>query len=113
MGFTPAVQAVTGNATLTLDLENPITPLGLLTPFGLNFSGLQYWPTGQAPEGAGTQWGDGTLTYDALVNGNTFTGIQVIEDCVGGCPYRDAGIVTGVFSVLSMKAWAALLNAMI
>ncbi len=94
LGLTPDAASVAGNAALSLDLETPMTPLGL------NFSGLEYWPAGQAPEGTGTQWGNGSLAYDVLVDGNTFTGgIFVIADCpVGGnCRTADEGIVTGAF----------------
>ncbi len=78
VGFTPAVEAVVGNASLGIDLET-------LTG-NLDFSALEYWPTGQAPEGTGAQWGTGSLAYDVGVNGNSFTQ-------TGG----DAGTVNGSF----------------
>ena len=78
VGFTPAVEAVVGNASLGIDLET-------LTGH-LDFSELESWPTAQTPEGTGTQWGTGGLAYDVRVNGNSFSQ-------TGG----DAGMVDGSF----------------
>ena len=80
LGLTPAAQAVGGAADLTIDLAT--------LDGNLAFSELEVWPAEQAPGSAGTgaRWGDGDLSYDVTVAGNTFKR-------TGG----DAGTVTGAF----------------
>jgi hypothetical protein len=80
VGFTPAAEAVAGDASIGVDL-------GTLTGQA-DFTSLESWGAGQAPGGVGTgmQWGDGDLGYSIAVNGNTFRQ-------TGG----DEGVVTGAF----------------
>ena len=80
IGFTPDANPVAGNADLTIALD---TLAG-----DLQFSQLEHWTAGEAPDAArtGTTWSDGTLGYAVSVDGNTFTR-------TGG----DDGILTGAF----------------
>ena len=82
IGMTPLSEVVGGAATLTMDL-GPLTG-------DLDFTGLEYWRTGQAPGnvGSGTRWGDGDLTYGVVALGNVF-----LQDGTG-----DVGIITGMFA---------------
>ena len=80
LGLTPHAETVAGAAEMTVDLP---TLSG-----SLDFSGLEHWSanTAPGPEGSGTTWHDGRLSYGIAVRGNTF--VQT-----GG----DAGQVTGAF----------------
>ena len=80
LGFTPAAEAVGGAADHAVQLAT--------LDGALDFTALESWPTGTAPGAAGTgaPWGDGALSYDIRVRGNTFSR-------TGG----DDGEVTGAF----------------
>ena len=67
----------------------------------LDFTDLEHWEPGQAPQavGSGTQWGDGDLRYLIGVRDNTF--VQT-----GG----DDGEVTGVFLGSAHQAMAGVLE---
>ena len=80
LGFTPAVEAVSGAADLAVELET--------LDGRLDFTDLEHWEANAdpGPAGSGTTWGDGDLQYLLNVQGNTF--IQT-----GG----DEGTVTGAF----------------
>ena len=94
IGMTPLSEVVGGAAALTMDL-GPLTG-------DLDFTGLEYWRTGQAPEdvGSGTLWGDGDLTYGIVALGNVF-----LQDGTG-----DAGIVTGMFAGRSHEYMTGVLE---
>ena len=94
VGLTPLDEVVGGTAALTMDL-GPLTG-------DLDFTGLEYWRTGQAPGdvGSGTLWGDGDLTYGMVALGNIF-----LQDGTG-----DAGIVTGMFAGRSHEYMTGVLE---
>ena len=94
LGLTPNDAVVGGAARLGIDL-------GTLDG-DLDFTGLEYWDTGQAPGvvGSGATWGDGDLTYGVEVGGNTFT-----QDGTG-----DEGIVTGMFAGQSHEYMTGVLE---
>lgn len=80
LGLTPSAEVVEGAAALEVDLSS--------LSGRLEFTDIESWPANVQPGdvGAGTQWGDGDLSYSIQVRGNTFTH-------TGG----DPGVVTGVF----------------
>ena len=82
LGLTPDIEAVAGTAELTIWLS--------LMDGLLNFDDLEKWAPDVAPGavGTGSQWGDGTLSYEVNVRGNTF--MQTSESI-------DDGVVTGAF----------------
>ena len=82
LGFTPAAEAVSGDASIHVDVD-------ALTG-NAAFMSLERWMAGQPPglEGTGTTWGDGDLRYDIAVRGNTFRE-------TGGDDGRLTGIFTG------------------
>ena len=82
LGFTPAAETVSGDASIHVDVE-------ALTG-NAAFMNLENWAPGAAPrlEGTGTMWGDGDLRYAIAVTGNTF------RETGGG----DAGRLTGIFT---------------
>ena len=80
LGLTPQIAAVSGRASLTLDLADLDGTLA--------FTELETWGSG-APlgaDGSGSVWGDGDLHYSIIMEGSTFRQ-------TGG----DEGIVTGAF----------------
>lgn len=80
LGLTPQIAAVSGLASLTLDLSDLDGTLA--------FTELETWGPG-APlgeDGSGSVWGDGDLRYSIVMHGSTFRQ-------TGG----DDGIVTGAF----------------
>ena len=95
LGLTPAVEAVSGEAVLLVDLET----LG----GEIDFTDLVYWPAFAAPRGstigASTVWSDGDLAYTIQIDGNTF--VQT-----GG----DDGTVTGAFFGLSNDEMGGVLH---
>jgi len=94
VGLTPADEVVGGATAITIAL-GPLTG-------DLDFTGLEYWRTRQAPGdiGSGALWGDGDLTYGLTVLGNVF-----IQDGTG-----DAGIVTGMFAGRSHEYMTGVLE---
>ena len=84
LGFTPRVQAVAGDASVSVNMSS-------LTGRA-DFTGLEFWRTD-------TVWGDGDLTYSIAVRGNTFKQ-------TGG----DAGILTGIFVGQSHQGAAGTLE---
>ena len=94
LGMTPLSEAVGGAAALTIAL-GPLTG-------DLDFTGLEYWRTGQAPGdvGSGTLWGDGDLTYGIVASGNIF-----LQDGTG-----DQGVVTGMFAGASHEYMTGVLE---
>ena len=83
VGFTPDVEAVTGDAALTVDIA-------ALTGTA-DFTGLEHWGVRKAPgeAGTGTVWGDGDLRYAIEAIGQTFRETDASDD---------AGRLTGVFT---------------
>ena len=81
VGLTPDAAAVTGDASIHVDVE-------ALTG-NAAFTSLEQWAPMQPPslEGTGMMWGDGDLRYDIAVRSNTFRE-------TGG----DAGRLTGIFT---------------
>ena len=94
LGMTPLSEVVGGSAALTIAL-GPLTG-------DLDFTGLEYWRTGQAPGdvGSGTRWGDGDLTYGVAVFSNGF-----LQDGTG-----DRGAVTGMFAGRSYEYMTGVLE---
>ena len=84
LGFTPQVQAVAGNASVSVNMSS--------LNGRADFTGLEYWRTDAV-------WGDGDLTYSIAVRGNTFKQ-------TGG----DAGILTGIFVGQSHEGAAGTLE---
>lgn len=84
LGFTPNLQAVAGNASVSVNLSS-------LTGYA-DFTGIEYFR-------ANTVWGDGDLNYSIAVRGNTFKQ-------TGG----DAGILTGIFVGQSHEGAAGTLE---
>ncbi len=82
VGFTPQVEAVTGDAAIRVSLG---TMQG-----AASFTELERWRPRQRPgaAGTGTMWGDGDLDYTIAVRGNTFRE-------TGGDDGRLTGIFTG------------------
>ena len=80
LGLTPASEAVSGDANMTVNLEQ--------LDGGLAFTSMESWLAYQPPGeiGTGHQWGDGDLHYDIEVGGSVFRS-------TGG----DEGTVTGMF----------------
>ena len=83
LGFTPSVEAVTGAAEISVDVD---TLNG-----NADFTELESWAANTAPGavGTGNTWGDGDLGYGITVRGNTF--VQ------NGNEGSDDGVVTGAF----------------
>ncbi|MCY4028863.1 MAG: hypothetical protein OXH75_21415 [Acidobacteria bacterium] len=99
LGMTPAGVAVSGDASLTVELSKVRTPAYRTEPDGtLWFSGIQ--------REDGSSWGDGDLAYSIEVDGNGFrrAGSSFVrygfrdgkppEDRASG---EDFGVVTGAF----------------
>ena len=80
LGFAPDAAVVSGAAALLIQLATLDGDLG--------FTELETWASGQAPgaTGTGAMWGDGDLSYQVSVRGNTFAR-------TGG----DDGTVNGAF----------------
>ena len=80
VGLTPDVRAVSGVAGLSIDMDDMTGDL--------DFTDIEAWGANEplGTEGTGAVWGDGDLSYDIVVEGNTF-----VE--TGG----DDGSVTGIF----------------
>lgn len=62
IGFTPELDTVAGGAEIRVDLAT-------LTG-NADFTGLEQWPEGEAPDGTGTRWNTGSLGYTIAVAGN-------------------------------------------
>ena len=91
LGFTPEVQAVSGDAQIAVDLS---TLVGATT-----FTGLEEWASAPGAPGDGTTWGRGELGYAIMVSGNTFRE-------TGG----DDGRLTGIFTGQSHEGAAGTLE---
>ena len=91
LGFTPATQAVSGDAQIAVDLG---TLVGATT-----FTGLEEWASAPGAPGDGTMWGRGDLGYAIMVEGNTF------RETSG-----DDGRLTGIFTGTSHEGVAGTLE---
>lgn len=82
LGFTPALEAVAGDAEIRVDLAT-------LTG-NADFTELEEWPAGETPtDGTGTQWYTGSLGYTITVSGNYIRNTGGDDGMLSGTFYGD------------------------